>query len=269
LRGAVEPSRAGPEARDRNYVAAISSVARLTPGGKVRPVGGLTLVRSGLAISAFNCVFALRPAPVPTDAEREIRRTFADDAVRRWVLITTSSSQEAMTPLIDALGLRLVETMPGMLWDPLPSEPAKMPVGFVVRPLGFPDEVREFGRTMMRGFEAPPELMDAWADAVGHLPTAPPELRGWYLGWVSGQPVCTAVRYSTGALAGIYGVGTVPDFRQKGFGTAITQRAAIDGRLEGCTASYLQSSRIGRPVYERIGYRVVEEYQLWAPGADP
>jgi len=259
----------GPQARDRNYIAALSSVARRTPGGEVRQVGGLTLVRSGLAISAFNCVFALRPAPCPPNAEREIRRTFVEGAVRRWVLITTSSSQEAFAPLIRALGLRPADTMPGMLWDPLPGEPVEMPVGFDVRAVRFPEDLREFGRTMMGGFEAPPELMDPWADAVGHLPTAPPELRGWYLGLWSGRPVCTAVRYATGALAGIYAVSTLPESRRRGLGTAITQYAAITGRPEGCTASFLQSSTAGRSVYERIGYRMVEDYQVWAPEADP
>ena len=44
-----------------NYIEAISSIARLTPGGEVREAGGLTLVRSGLDIPAFNAVFALDP----------------------------------------------------------------------------------------------------------------------------------------------------------------------------------------------------------------
>ena len=48
-----------------------------------------------------------------------------------------------------------------------------------------------------------------------------------------------------------------------GSGAALTWRAAADGRAEGCLASALQSSEEGFPVYRRMGYRHVTDYQTW------
>jgi predicted acetyltransferase len=64
----------------------------------------------------------------------------------------------------------------------------------------------------------------------------------------------------TGDVAGIYFVSTLAEFRRRGFGEAMTWRAIADARTTGCTLSYLQASRMGRHIYEGMGFRVFEEY---------
>jgi predicted acetyltransferase len=64
-------------------------------------------------------------------------------------------------------------------------------------------------------------------------------------------------------VAGIYFVSTLLEFRRRGFGEAMTWRGVLDGRATGCRLSYLRASRMGRPMYEKIGFRVVEEYRGW------
>jgi hypothetical protein len=43
----------------------------------------------------------------------------------------------------------------------------------------------------------------------------------------------------------------------------MTQRCVEDGFAHGCTVSSLQSSSLGFPVYERLGYRHVTDIQGW------
>ena len=43
----------------------------------------------------------------------------------------------------------------------------------------------------------------------------------------------------------------------------MTRRAISDGRSTGCTIAYLQASKMGRPIYEKMGFRVLEEYSEW------
>jgi len=247
-----------------NYVEAISSIARVTPGGVVREAGGLTLARSGLGIPAFNAVFALDPPSSLATAEDGVWKVFGDSATR-WLLVTTPEISKGLGPLIRAFDLRHEETIPGMAWAPLPERVPPGPAGFEVRRVRVPEEARLFAQTMMEGFEARPALMDPWVDGVRTQHLTSSELPGWYLGFLSGRPVGTAVRITTGDVAGIYGVSTLPGFRRRGFGEAITRHAAIEGYQEGCRTSYLQSSKAGRSVYERIGFRWVEDYQLWSP----
>jgi GNAT superfamily N-acetyltransferase len=250
------------EAWHTNWVEAISSLARAMPSGEVRKVGGLTLARSGLAIRAFNCAFALDPPQTLEGATERIEEVLVRPGTA-WLLVTTTESCRALQPLIEALRLKSSGTMPGMAWEPLPSSVPPNPADLDIRHVEDADDARTFARTMMQGFEGPPGLLDPWAEAVAVTGLPAPVKRGWYIGYVGNRPACTAVRFTTGSIAGIYGVSTLPEFRRRGFGAAITYRAAVDGRQEGCEESYLQSSPTGRTVYEGMGYHFVEEYQMW------
>jgi N-acetylglutamate synthase len=234
------------------------------PAGQVRQTGGVTLVRSGLAIRAFNCAFALDPPRTLDGVTERIEEILVRPGIP-WLLVTTAETTDALEPIIRGLRLKSSGTLPGMLWEPLSLSVPPSPAGPEIRRVEGTNDVRTLSRTMMQGFEAPPGLMDPWAEAVITAGLPPSVKRGWYIGYVRDRPTCTAVRFSTRDIAGIYGVSTLPEFRRRGFGAAITYRAAIDGREEGCRESYLQSSPSGRPVYENIGYRFVEEYHLWAP----
>jgi N-acetylglutamate synthase len=258
-----EPSARG-KARHENWIGAIASLARVVPGGFVHEVGGVTIVRSGLRIPAFNCVFALEPPCNLPAIEAEVERLLGREAVP-WLLVATAESAGTVEPLLRSLRLRHVGAMPGMVWEPLPKRPPPLPEGLEVHLAQQPAELRTFGRTMMEGFGANVELMDPWADAVAAQGLPPSSGEGYYLGLSAGRPVCTAVRFSSGVVSGVYGVSTVPEFRRRGWGAAITCRAAVEGHRVGCRESYLQSSTMGRALYGRLGYRVVEEYQLWAP----
>lgn len=56
---------------------------------------------------------------------------------------------------------------------------------------------------------------------------------------------------------------TIPEARGKGYGEALSAAAAEDGFSRGCTVSSLQASPMGFPVYHRMGYRHVFDYQRW------
>ena len=86
-----------------------------------------------------------------------------------------------------------------------------------------------------------------------------------YLGFVDGVPAATAMRFASHRIAGVFNVSTVPEYRGRGVGAALTWRAALDGRADGCLASALQASELGLSVYRRMGYREVMTYQIWLP----
>jgi len=86
-----------------------------------------------------------------------------------------------------------------------------------------------------------------------------------YTGFMDGEPVATAMRFTSHRIAGVYNVSTLPTFRRRGIGAALTWRAALDGLAEGCIASALQASTLGEPVYRRMGYREALGYHTWLP----
>jgi predicted acetyltransferase len=58
-------------------------------------------------------------------------------------------------------------------------------------------------------------------------------------------------------VASVYGVGTVPDARGRGFGAAITLHPFLDARDQGYHYGVLFATEMGAPVYRRLGFREV------------
>jgi hypothetical protein len=85
------------------------------------------------------------------------------------------------------------------------------------------------------------------------------DFRVW-VGRVDGRPVTTATAYVGQGFVGIYAVGTTKDARGRGYGEAATWAATL---CRPDLPATLQASPMGRPVYERMGYRTVAEFTVW------
>jgi len=242
-------------------VKTFESVTNGIPGGKVEHVEGTCIVRPG--VPGFNMVFAFDQPGSLTRISEAIERNFTRDTTR-WSLVTTPESSEAFMPLIRELGLEKARDEPGMVLDPIPDWRPLPPRHLEIRRVTEPEEIHRAVETGDIAFGIPPGTLNPLADTVADGIRSGTFRGGCYLGYHSGRPVATSMRYTSDRIAGVYFVTTLPEFRQRGIGEAMTWRAAVDGkREEGCVASFLQASDMGRPVYERMGYRIVVNYELW------
>ncbi len=84
-----------------------------------------------------------------------------------------------------------------------------------------------------------------------------------YVGYANGDPVASG------------SAGEGPDdrrlqhrnrqsARRRGYGAAMTARVVADGVDAGCDVAALQASEMGRPIYERQGFRTVVHYRAYA-----
>ena len=86
-----------------------------------------------------------------------------------------------------------------------------------------------------------------------------PGVRFW-IGHAAGRAVGTAITSVSDGVVGVYGVATLPDARRHGYGAALTW-AALAARPE--LPGVLQTSPLGRPVYEAMGFRDVAAFVRW------
>jgi ribosomal protein S18 acetylase RimI-like enzyme len=100
--------------------------------------------------------------------------------------------------------------------------------------------------------------------AIGFDQDAPEE---HVIGLLDGTPVATASLMVAGGAAGIYNVVTLESVRRRGIGTAMTAAAVRRGAERGMELATLQASSMGRPVYERLGFRFVCDLVPYRPPA--
>lgn len=78
-----------------------------------------------------------------------------------------------------------------------------------------------------------------------------------FVGWLGDEPVACASIIVRDGVCGLYDVGTVPEVRGRGFGTALTVHALRVGAAMGASDAILHSSPLGMPIYRRLGFEVV------------
>jgi GNAT superfamily N-acetyltransferase len=130
--------------------------------------------------------------------------------------------------------------------------------GFSIEPVRNSGEMRVFARTLNAGdFQAPEVIERALPNLLQPSFSASseePSLR-CFVGYLNGEPVATSARFLSNGVVGIYGVATVPAARRRGFGGAMTVAAIDDGRALGYGVAVLIATRLGEPVYRRLGFR--------------
>src|SRR5207237_10779230 len=84
-----------------------------------------------------------------------------------------------------------------------------------------------------------------------------------FVGRIDGKMVTTATSLLSGDTAGVFQVGTLEQHRGKGLGNVMTGHAIKAAVDRGARISYLQSSALGYPVYEKMGFKPVLTHTMF------
>jgi GNAT superfamily N-acetyltransferase len=141
-----------------------------------------------------------------------------------------------------------------MALHPVPSAPPPPP-GVSISAVVDDTDLTTYISVMSDGAEADPALSRLLTRSFA----ADPDVR-LFVAQLDGRPVGTSIAIRSGAICGVYAVGTQPGARGRGVGTAATWAAVETGREWGCEAVVLQSSAMGLPIYRRMGFRTVVRY---------
>jgi GNAT superfamily N-acetyltransferase len=84
-----------------------------------------------------------------------------------------------------------------------------------------------------------------------------------YVARLDGHPVCCASGHDHEGDFSVTFVATLPEARGRGLAGRLVAHALHDARERGCTTTSLQATKMGRPVYTRLGYRDLGPVQMW------
>jgi GNAT superfamily N-acetyltransferase len=243
-----------------NSIEAYRVFARATPGGTIEERDGLVLIDDLASDSMGNVAVAVEPAKNPARTLSESERFFAPRR-RPWILFAFADAAPSLQAEARRRGFRNEGRFPGLVLEPIPTEPPSLPEGVEVRTVDTIGELQLFERTASKAYEV--ESGPVYADWL----TQPGF--SFHLAYFHGEAVATATLVASHGIAGIVYVGTVPERRGRGFGRAAVQAAIFEGRELGLRVSALWATPMGRPLYEHMGFRINTEYQIWSPEAYP
>jgi GNAT superfamily N-acetyltransferase len=234
---------------------AVARAFGLAPSTMIRDDNELFWYVTGLPSGAFNSIMYANLAPERIDAavaELQALREISDVPVG-W-LIGPASRPLDLGQQLEARGLEHLVTLTPMTVS-LDGLPPPAPVtGLTIARVDDPADYEAWVVAEHRGFEEEGDAESGLAAVrramgIGH---------GYpiyhFLGRLDGAPVATATLLPAGGIAGIHDVSVVPEARRRGIGTAMTLTVLQEARRLGYEIAFLQPSKMGRPIYERLGF---------------
>ena len=249
----TSPDRAALE--HENWIAYLTGVGACSPSVEIRHIGGVVGIHSDMPFDWFNQVLVERDGALASDL-----LAAADPAPRRadgLLVRLRAGIDDRLVPALEGAGRIAADagTMtPGMVAFPIDHLANSKPDHPELEIRRVTDEagVGDHRAVVTEGFGV------AGSVAVG---TTGFDLLGArdctiYVGYAAGRPVASGMGWRSGRTIGVYAISTVPAARRRGYGEAMTARVVADGIAAGCDVAALQASEAGRPIYERLGFRV-------------
>lgn len=128
------------------------------------------------------------------------------------------------------------------------------PSDLQMKPVMNDQQLLQWKQVFLDTFSIPEFAGQAWVDAtraagVGQTP--------WQLllGTLHDQPVCCGLLYCGAGVAGLIGLGTLPEYRRKGIGSAMQLERLRIARELGYRYAVLFASEMGYSPYLKLGFK--------------
>lgn len=179
-----------------------------------------------------------------------------------WRVSATAGSAEIRS-LLERLGLQPHGRDPAMLADLSALSPMPEIVGFKIKAVQGGAERRDWAWLTCNAFELDADVRAAMSDCEAGIPERLHGDQPRYIGYLDGRAIAVSSLVMAAGLAGVYAVATLPEARTRGIGTAMTLHAMAEGKRRGAESAVLQATEMGKPVYEKIGFSTIFDYDLY------
>ena len=221
-------------------------------------------------MASFNATIRLKAGPYSDDQIDEIQQIFAERVMPFVWWVSDVDAENGLEPQLRQHGfdyygdesIGMAMTLPGRFQQTPAGEPLS------VYRVAERHDVRSWFATLLQSFGATPDEQTLEAATTVYTYLSNDSLSGWhlYLARLGSQPVGTCALH-LGSTAGLYSVGTVPEARRQGVGTALTRMALTDASSAGHGIASLTASGSGARLYEAIGFKEYCRFReyVWRP----
>jgi ribosomal protein S18 acetylase RimI-like enzyme len=248
---------------ERNLRVAMRFFGRATGTGEVRSLDRAEVVFSGLDYGVFNIAFLTTLLSSTRDLSETLERCgdFYRERHVRWSFwlcedLLDLTTRRRSRDVFAAIGMRQISQAPGMVAAWL-SSPGRVLPALDCRPVKDSSTRFAFAELTSICFDIPFSVVrtvyepeSAWKG----------DYRG-FVGFVAGRPVSMVALVRAEGALGIYSLGTLPDYRRRGYGEALL-RAALSEHQEH-ELLVLESTEAGYPLYRRLGFKEAARFSVY------
>ncbi len=212
---------------------------------------------SGMPYPSFNRVLHAQFDSEGLDArvEAALAPFQARDVPLAWHTGPTTQPPDLGEHLI-ARGFRRTSDEPGMAVDLQALDGEMMlPADFVIERVNDSTMLKKWSEIFTTAFGQPGSAAEAVFAVETDLGVGEHPWRRLYVGSLRGAPVATSMLFLGAGVAGIHGVGTLPEARRRGIGRAMAVLPLLEARAVGYRIGALHASPLGVGVYRRLGFR--------------
>lgn len=231
--------------------------SQFVPRMKVEQTESYVLINSGYKTDTFNLVISKKFDS--EDGRRTIARVCEEFNSARlpaawWTCeefrdAYVSSTLEEHGFIEDEVDMGMVANL-----DDLPQD-IQYPPELKCRMARSFEEINEFGKILASLFEPPDDFVVPFYRRVGELDNLENRPLRLFLGYVDNKPVCTSSIFLLRQTASLFDISTLQEFRNRGYGSAITHYTLSYAKKLGARFATLQAAPDGLNIYERMGFK--------------
>lgn len=223
--------------------ACFASFARL-PNARILDERGAFGALTDVPVTFFN---GIGEARVHRDDVPQLIAAFGARPFRWW--ISPASEPHDLRNVLREHGMEHRYDAPGMAADLTTYRHEPAPRELTIERLA--GRMQPWLDVFLACFEKSEDERATWLGAYEHCDAS------WihFAGFVDGVPVATTSLLLAGDLCGVYHVATLPRYRGRGIGAAMTRAAMRTARDAGAHTATLQSSELGESVYRSVGFK--------------
>lgn len=251
---------------DNNFYYTSHLFAKFAVKGAADHSLGSGMSQCGMSIYQFNNAF---PGKEVTQLKEfaEAANQFFGSKPFEYQLILPETQQQEVSQTLEQAGLKFDGRIPAMILsidNLIPPKPSDHPL--TILQVTTAEQLKEYLQVCAASYSFP-EFVGDRIFTQRYLEDSAVTL---YLGYDQGEPAAASMRVEdpdlkgqSDSLAGIYWVGTKPEFRKRGHGERLTHYACEQAREDGYALVSLQASEMGEPIYKRMGFETTAYYQRY------
>lgn len=137
------------------------------------------------------------------------------------------------------------------LTDPYP--------GLTIQKVRNKQDAFQYAFCTSKAFGIPADFIDAVSEVMGKQDQNITN----YVGVIAGEPKAISTIFYSNDVAGIYNVGTLPEYQGKGVGLEMMTTTLLKAKLDGYKTAILHSTPAGIRLYEKLGFSRYGEMQQY------